>query len=48
MSTPAAGWPVSPVGLLGYREQTAALLEPLARLGVRTLGELDRVSAAGR
>ncbi len=32
-----------PVGLLGYREQTAVLLEPLARLGVRTLGELTRL-----
>jgi protein ImuB len=32
-----------PVGLLGYREQTAALPEPLARLGVRTLGELTRL-----
>src|SRR3984957_6384483 len=28
------------VDLLGYREQTAALVEPLGRLGVRTLGEL--------
>jgi protein ImuB len=32
-----------PVGLLGYREETAALLEPLRRLGVDTLGELLRV-----
>ncbi len=32
-----------PVELLGYREQTAALPEPLARLGVRTLGELTRL-----
>jgi len=32
-----------PVELLGYREQTAALPEPLARLGVRTLGELGRL-----
>jgi protein ImuB len=32
-----------PVGLLGFREETAALLEPLARLGVRTLGELARL-----
>ncbi len=29
-----------PVGLLGYREETETLLEPLGRLGVRTLGEL--------
>ncbi len=29
-----------PVALLGYRAETAALVEPLARLGVRTLGEL--------
>jgi protein ImuB len=45
-----------PVGLLGYRAETEALLEPLARLGVRTLGELaglgrtvlaDRFGAAG-
>jgi protein ImuB len=32
-----------PVGLLGFREQTAALLQPLSRLGVRTLGELERL-----
>jgi protein ImuB len=45
-----------PVGLLGYRAETEALLEPLDRLGVRTLGELaglgrtvlaDRFGAAG-
>jgi protein ImuB len=45
-----------PVGLLSYRAETEALLEPLARLGVRTLGELrelgraalsDRFGAAG-
>jgi protein ImuB len=45
-----------PVDLLGHREQTACLLEPLERLGVRTLGELvkigrpalaDRFGAAG-
>jgi protein ImuB len=45
-----------PVGLLGYRTETEALLEPLDRLGVRTLGELaglgrtvlaDRFGAAG-
>ncbi len=32
-----------PVSLLGYREETAALLEPLHRLGVDTLGELRRL-----
>lgn len=46
-----------PVGLLRFREETAALVEPLARLGVRTLGELaglgraalaDRFGEAGR
>ena len=45
-----------PVGLLGFRAETEALPEPLARLGVRTLGELrelgraalaDRFGAAG-
>jgi protein ImuB len=45
-----------PVGLLGYRTETEELLEPLGRLGVRTLGELaglgrtvlaDRFGAAG-
>lgn len=45
-----------PVSLLGSRERTAALVEPLERLGVRTLGELaawtpaaaaDRFGAAG-
>ena len=44
------------IELLGFREETEALLEPLARLGVRTLGELaklgrhalaDRFGAAG-
>ncbi|HXA54220.1 MAG TPA: hypothetical protein VNV37_05030 [Solirubrobacteraceae bacterium] len=34
-----------PVALLGYRAQTAALVEPLARLGIETLGEL---AALGR
>jgi protein ImuB len=29
-----------PIVLLGYRAETAALVEPLHRLGVRTLGEL--------
>jgi nucleotidyltransferase/DNA polymerase involved in DNA repair len=46
-----------PVGLLGFREETAALVGPLGRLGVRTLGELaglgraaltDRFGEAGR
>jgi protein ImuB len=32
-----------PVELLGFREDTAALIEPLSRLGVRTLGELVRL-----
>jgi protein ImuB len=45
-----------PVGLLGHREETAMLVAPLHRLGVRTLGELvklgraalaDRFGAAG-
>jgi protein ImuB len=45
-----------PVGLLGFRAETEALVEPLVRLGVRTLGELrelgrhelaDRFGAAG-
>jgi protein ImuB len=31
---------LQPVELLGFREQTAALVQPLERLGVRTLGEL--------
>jgi protein ImuB len=35
-----------PVGLLGYREQTAVLVEPLGRLGVKTLGELTRLGRA--
>jgi nucleotidyltransferase/DNA polymerase involved in DNA repair len=35
-----------PVALLGYREQTAALVQPLSRLGVRTLGELARLGRA--
>ncbi|HSZ69340.1 MAG TPA: hypothetical protein VK756_03160 [Solirubrobacteraceae bacterium] len=34
-----------PIELLGYRAQTAALVQPLRRLGVRTLGEL---AALGR
>ncbi|HSZ13289.1 MAG TPA: hypothetical protein VK790_04565 [Solirubrobacteraceae bacterium] len=32
-----------PLELLGFREDTAALIEPLSRLGVRTLGELARL-----
>ena len=32
-----------PVDLLGLREGTAALVEPLRRLGVRTLGELRKL-----
>ena len=32
-----------PVGLLAFRAETEALLEPLQRLGVRTLGELVRL-----
>jgi protein ImuB len=45
-----------PIELLGYHRQTEELLEPLTRLGVRTLGELvrmgrddlaDRFGAAG-
>ncbi len=32
-----------PIALLGYRAQTEQLLEPLTRLGVRTLGELVRL-----
>ncbi len=32
-----------PIELLGFRAETEQLLEPLVRLGVRTLGELARV-----
>jgi protein ImuB len=35
-----------PVGLLGYREETAMLVAPLGRLGVRTLGELAKLGRA--
>ncbi len=35
-----------PIGLLGYRAQTQELIEPLMRLGVRTLGELARIGRA--
>ncbi|HEY1687995.1 MAG TPA: hypothetical protein VGF95_03945 [Solirubrobacteraceae bacterium] len=34
-----------PVELLRFREQTAGLVEPLQRLGVRTLGELKELGA---
>jgi len=34
------------VGLLGFREETAMLVAPLGRLGVRTLGELERLGRA--
>jgi protein ImuB len=32
-----------PIELLGFREDISALIEPLSRLGVRTLGELARL-----
>jgi len=35
-----------PVGLLGHREETAMLVAPLQRLGVRTLGELVKLGRA--
>ncbi|HEX9481167.1 MAG TPA: hypothetical protein VF927_03610 [Solirubrobacteraceae bacterium] len=35
-----------PVGLLGYREETTELLDPLRRLGVDTLGELRKLGRA--
>jgi protein ImuB len=35
-----------PIELLGYRAETEQLLEPLTRLGVRTLGELARLGRA--
>jgi protein ImuB len=35
-----------PVELLGFRKDTATLIEPLSRLGVRTLGELVRLGRA--
>ncbi len=34
----------APVELLGHREETAVLVEPLKRLGMRTLGELREIS----
>lgn len=33
----------APVEMLGHREETATLVEPLKRLGVRTLGELREI-----
>jgi protein ImuB len=36
-----------PVGLLGFRAETEALVEPLSRLGVRTLGELRELGRSG-
>jgi protein ImuB len=35
-----------PVGLLAFRRETTPLLEPLTRLGVRTLGELAKLGRA--
>ncbi len=35
-----------PIELLGYRAETEQLLEPLERLGVRTIGELGRLGRA--
>ncbi|HUB74092.1 MAG TPA: hypothetical protein VL979_08660 [Solirubrobacteraceae bacterium] len=35
-----------PLGLLAFRRETAPLVAPLARLGVRTLGELERLGRA--
>src|SRR5271155_2148893 len=35
-----------PIGLLGFRTETEALVEPLDRLGVRTLGELAKLGRA--
>jgi protein ImuB len=35
-----------PVDLLGYRQETAMLVAPLRRLGVRTLGELVKLGCA--
>ena len=35
-----------PVAVLRYRDETAALVEPLERLGVRTLGELSELPRA--
>jgi protein ImuB len=38
----------APVELLGHREETATLVEPLKRLGVRTLGELREIDPRPR
>ncbi len=38
----------APVDLLGHREETATLVEPLKRLGVRTLGELREIDPRPR
>ncbi len=38
----------APVELLGHRERTAMLVEPLKRLGVRTLGELCGIGPSPR
>lgn len=35
-----------PISLLGFREETAMLVAPLARLGVGTLGELSKLGRA--
>jgi protein ImuB len=35
-----------PVGLLGFREETAVIRDPLSRLGVRTLGELAKLGSS--
>ena len=42
-SEACAGSPGRPIELLGFRAETEQLLEPLLRLGVRTLGELARL-----
>ncbi len=36
-----------PIGLLGFRAETESLVEPLGRLGVRTLGELRELGRSG-
>lgn len=38
----------APVELLGHREETATLVEPLKRLGVNTLGELREIGPCPR
>ena len=43
-SSEAARWLASQsIGLLSFREQTAELVMPLHRLGIRTLGAVDRL-----